>query len=213
MADEFWSHANADRIDFLRLRVAPLLRFVPDVDVAAETFTNKVERLALAMLTGSPSPEQLFSIAEDVSSPAARDQRSCVESTVCSTRTLSRLPQATRTELTAIIRELAPEMKKQAPCRQSVHCDRLARFHRERAARHRGCPTGRLSTSRNTAGGSTTAYCGSRPIILRSKRFGTATGHRVRSSSTSSASSTMSWKHQTSAFPIRPLGRSTAQVG
>ena len=58
---------TSQRIDFLRLKVAPLLRFVPDVDVAAETFTNKVERLALALLTGTASPQQLASIAEDVS--------------------------------------------------------------------------------------------------------------------------------------------------
>jgi hypothetical protein len=54
--DDFWTHLSANRLDFLRLRVAPLHRFVPDVDVAAETFTNKVERLALAMLTGAPPP-------------------------------------------------------------------------------------------------------------------------------------------------------------
>ena len=65
--DDFWSHPLTQRIDFLRLKVAPLLRFVPDVDVAAETFTNKVERLALALLKGTPSPAQLSSIAEDVS--------------------------------------------------------------------------------------------------------------------------------------------------
>ena len=40
---------------FCALKVAPLLRFVPDVDVAAETFTNKVERLALALLKGAPT--------------------------------------------------------------------------------------------------------------------------------------------------------------
>ncbi len=39
-------------IDFLRLKVAPFLRYVADVDVAAETFTNKVERLNLQILQG-----------------------------------------------------------------------------------------------------------------------------------------------------------------
>ena len=64
--DNFWSQLTLERIDFLRLKVAPLLRFVPDVDVAAETFTNKVERLALALLKSAPTPAQLSSIAEDV---------------------------------------------------------------------------------------------------------------------------------------------------
>jgi len=35
--------------------------------VAAETFTHKVERLKLQILNGSPSPQLLQSIAEDVS--------------------------------------------------------------------------------------------------------------------------------------------------
>ena len=58
---------HADKIDFLRLKVAPLLRFAANVDVAAETFTHKVERLKLQILAGKPSPETLQSIAEDVS--------------------------------------------------------------------------------------------------------------------------------------------------
>ena len=44
------------RLDFLRLKVAPLLRFAADVDVAAETFTYKVERLNLQILQGSAVP-------------------------------------------------------------------------------------------------------------------------------------------------------------
>jgi type I restriction enzyme, R subunit len=64
---DFWSQLNRERLEFLRLRVSPLLRFVSDVDVATETFTNKVERLELAMIKGAPSPDQLTSIAEDVS--------------------------------------------------------------------------------------------------------------------------------------------------
>lgn len=41
--EAFWSNVTQDRIDALRLRVGPLLRFVPDVvDIAAETFAYKV---------------------------------------------------------------------------------------------------------------------------------------------------------------------------
>ena len=71
--DDFWSHLTADRLNFLRLTIAPLLRFVPDVDVAAETFTHKVERLALAQLAGAPPPDVLTSIAGDVARLHARD--------------------------------------------------------------------------------------------------------------------------------------------
>jgi type I restriction enzyme R subunit len=65
--DEFWNYVTHNKIEFLRLKVAPLLRFAANVDVAAETFTNKVERLKLQILAGKPSPETMKSIAEDVS--------------------------------------------------------------------------------------------------------------------------------------------------
>lgn len=65
--DEYWQFLTKDKLAFLRLKVGPLLRLVPDVDVAAETFTHKVERLKLQQLAGQPSPDLLGSIAEDVS--------------------------------------------------------------------------------------------------------------------------------------------------
>jgi type I restriction enzyme R subunit len=65
--DEFWTYPTSDKIEFLRLKVGPLLRFAARVDVAAETFTHKVERLKLQILTGKASPETCKSIAEDVS--------------------------------------------------------------------------------------------------------------------------------------------------
>ena len=48
--DDFWTLITPAKLDFLRLQVAPLLRFAADVDVAAETFTHKVERLKLQIL-------------------------------------------------------------------------------------------------------------------------------------------------------------------
>jgi type I restriction enzyme R subunit len=67
MGDDFWTLITPAKLDFLRLHVAPLLRFAADVDVAAETFTHKVERLKLQILQATPSPQLLQSIAEDVS--------------------------------------------------------------------------------------------------------------------------------------------------
>jgi type I restriction enzyme, R subunit len=64
--DDFWTLITPPKLDFLRLQVAPLLRFAADVDVAAETFTHKVERLKLQILRATPSPQLLQSIAEDV---------------------------------------------------------------------------------------------------------------------------------------------------
>lgn len=109
--DDFWAHLTADRLDFLRLRVAPLLRFVPDVDVAAETFTNKVERLALALLTGTPTPNQLSSIAEDVSRLPQEIRQRASKANSARLALSPDLAQASRAQLTELIRELASEMK------------------------------------------------------------------------------------------------------
>ena len=58
-----------DRLQFLRLKVAPLLRYVADVDVSAETFTNKIERLKLQILKGSASPDLLQRSSRRTCSP------------------------------------------------------------------------------------------------------------------------------------------------
>jgi type I restriction enzyme R subunit len=110
-SDDFWSHLASYRIDFLRLRVAPLLRFVSDIDVAAETFTNKVERLALAMLKGVAPPDQLQSIAEDVARLPQEIRERPSKKDAAQLALSAALASATRAQLTEIIRELAPEMK------------------------------------------------------------------------------------------------------
>jgi type I restriction enzyme, R subunit len=108
---DFWWQPTTERLEFLRLKVAPLLRFVPDVDVAAETFTNKVERLALALLKGAASPAQLTSIADDVRllPQEVRDRAS--KKSAAQLGLSAELAQATRQQLSEMIRELAPEMK------------------------------------------------------------------------------------------------------
>ena len=53
-ADAFWTLLTPAKVDFLRVKVGPLLRFAANVDVAAETFTNKVERLKLQIAPGQP---------------------------------------------------------------------------------------------------------------------------------------------------------------
>ncbi len=108
--DDFWTLITSVKLDFLRLHVAPLLRFAPDVDVAAETFTHKVERLKLQILQATASPQLLQSIAEDVSLlPDIADR---VRSSPSAALALSAdLATATPAQLTQIIRDLAPQMK------------------------------------------------------------------------------------------------------
>jgi len=108
--DDFWTLITPTKLDFLRLQVAPLLRFAPDVDVAAETFTHKVERLKLQLLQTTPSPQLLQSIAEDVS--LLPDIAELARSSPSAALALSPdLARATPAQLTQIIRDLAPQMK------------------------------------------------------------------------------------------------------
>ena len=48
----FWYHLTPSKLEFLKLKVAPLLRLAPGVDVAAATFTSKIERLKWQLRTG-----------------------------------------------------------------------------------------------------------------------------------------------------------------
>ena len=108
--DDFWTLITPTKLDFLRLQVAPLLRFAPDVDVAAETFTHKVERLKLQLLQTTPSPQLLQSIAEDVS--LLPDVAELVRTSPSAALALSSdLARATPAQLTQLIRDLAPQMK------------------------------------------------------------------------------------------------------
>lgn len=63
--DSFWGYITRDKIEFLRLRVAPLMRYVPGADVQAETFVHKLERLKLQQLTSRDTAATAESIAED----------------------------------------------------------------------------------------------------------------------------------------------------
>ena len=81
--DSYWNYLTRDNIDFLRLRVGPLLRYVPGVDVQGATFASKVERLKLQRLLGQDTRATAQAILEDVSrlpefvSAVAAAQRGC----------------------------------------------------------------------------------------------------------------------------------------
>ncbi|MCP4168381.1 MAG: DEAD/DEAH box helicase family protein [Chloroflexi bacterium] len=64
--DAFWQYITGADIDLLRLKVGPLLRYAPGVDVQAETFTHKVERLKMQQLTDRDASATLNAIREDV---------------------------------------------------------------------------------------------------------------------------------------------------
>ncbi len=109
--DGFWVFLTAAKIDFLRLRVGPLLRFAAGVDVAAETFTHKVERLKMQLLQGKSSVDLLQSIAEDVSLlPPYVLQEPRYQASI-QLALSQQLASARPAQLDQLIRDLAAEMK------------------------------------------------------------------------------------------------------
>jgi type I restriction enzyme R subunit len=65
--NDFWTYITPDKLDFLRLKVAPLLRFARNVNPAEAFFTSKMERLGLNVLEKKDNEKVLESIKEDVS--------------------------------------------------------------------------------------------------------------------------------------------------
>ncbi|MBN2466258.1 DEAD/DEAH box helicase family protein [candidate division WOR-3 bacterium] len=109
--DEFWVLLTPEKIDFLRDMVGPLLRFAGNVDVAAETFTHKVERLRISIVNRRPSAANVQSIGEDVSRLppyVAENPEAKAAMEICLSQ---RLLEASTQELTDIIRLLAPHMR------------------------------------------------------------------------------------------------------
>ena len=109
--DGFWRYLTPDKISFLRLKVGPLLRYAPGVDVQAATFTGKVERLKLRILTGREPSATAQSIAEDVGRLPEfvyEDPRREQAARLCLT---PQLQTATVAELNQVIETLAEQMK------------------------------------------------------------------------------------------------------
>ncbi|MGI8494709.1 MAG: type I restriction-modification enzyme R subunit C-terminal domain-containing protein, partial [Pyrinomonadaceae bacterium] len=109
--DSYWKFWSPNKLDFLRIQIAPLLRFVPNVDVQAETFTSKVERLKYQILTEKILENTLESINEDVSRlpDFVLDKPFCKESAeLCMS---GQIRSATPQQLNTVIRNLAPEMR------------------------------------------------------------------------------------------------------
>ncbi|MBN1889083.1 MAG: DEAD/DEAH box helicase family protein [Thermoflexales bacterium] len=110
-ADPFWRYLTQDKLTFLKLKVGPLLRYAPDVDVQAETFTSKVERLKLQVQSDQDASATAQSIAEDVSRLPEfvyEDPRRKQAAQFCLT---PQLRQASAAELDEVMDMLAEQMK------------------------------------------------------------------------------------------------------
>jgi type I restriction enzyme R subunit len=68
--EDFWRYLTPNKMEFLKLKIAPLLRFVPNVNPAQAFFTSKMERCGLALVQGKDLQTQVESIREDVAALA-----------------------------------------------------------------------------------------------------------------------------------------------
>jgi type I restriction enzyme R subunit len=110
--DSYWLFLTPAKLDFLRGQVAPLLRFAPEVDVAAIAFATKVERLKLERETGRDPASTVQSIAEDASRLPGfvyDVPRQAEAANLC--QSPERLVAATVEELAGVIDALAAQMK------------------------------------------------------------------------------------------------------
>jgi type I restriction enzyme R subunit len=121
--DDFWAYITQADLDLLRGHVGPLLRYAPDVDVPAETFTHKVERLKLGTATGADTAHTARSIAEDVSlvpSGFVAPEHQAARKLCLSPR---RLQAASVDELNQAVEALAALMKKRKKAHSLLEID------------------------------------------------------------------------------------------
>lgn len=109
--DGFWNYLLPSSLEKLRLRVAPHLRYAADVDVPAETFAAKLERLKLLQRKGQKTEDLCLSIAGDIASLPENllTQKQLTLKRAC---TVPHLQAASFAELDDLRRELAEMMKK-----------------------------------------------------------------------------------------------------
>lgn len=65
--NEFWKYLTRDKLEFLRLKVGPLLRFVPGINKDGAFYINKMERVGLCLLQKKDLSTLIDSVKEDIS--------------------------------------------------------------------------------------------------------------------------------------------------
>ncbi len=133
--DEFWNRVTHDKITFLRLKVAPLLRLVPDVDVFAETFACKVERLNLQILQGTAIPGTAPVDRRGCQPVAATRPRGCRPAGVRPSGPFHRPGPGHAAATQASHHRPGRRDEEQAPAGEHLPDDRPARLHRRQGLR------------------------------------------------------------------------------
>lgn len=110
--DDFWQYLTPTKMTLLKNHVAPLLRYAPGMDVEAETFTHKVERLKLQIAEGKTPTAIADTIREDVSRLPGNFYEHFPQREAAVRLVLSQeLERATPSQLAEVIDHLAAQMK------------------------------------------------------------------------------------------------------
>jgi type I restriction enzyme, R subunit len=109
--DHFWLYLTEENIRLLKNRVAPLLQYTANIDVAATTFTHKIERFKLATVENKKTDGLMKSIREDVSRLPGFVFEHKQKGETARLVLGQDLEQASLDQLTEIINRLAPEMR------------------------------------------------------------------------------------------------------
>lgn len=109
--DSFWRHLTVDKLKFLQLQVGPLLRYVAGVEVQSATFTSKVERLKLQILSNADATATAQAIAEGVSRLPDFVFQDPIRKEPAQLCLSPKLKTASVAELNQIIETLADQMK------------------------------------------------------------------------------------------------------
>ncbi len=64
---DFWKYLTNDKLEFLKLKIAPLLRFVPGINNEEAFFISKMERMGLHLLQRKDLATLIASVKEDIS--------------------------------------------------------------------------------------------------------------------------------------------------
>ncbi len=121
--DAYWKYLVPGKIEFLRLKVGPLLRLAGDVDVAEETFNHKIERLKLSLRKGGDPQPLIQSIMEDIAQLpdfVINDPQAGEALQVCSPEQLAHPSQG---KLNLLRDRLAKQMKFKRKGRDTIFID------------------------------------------------------------------------------------------
>lgn len=112
--DHFWEYLTSAKINLLRMNIAPLLRYTAGIDLAATTFTHKIERMKLQVVEQKDSSAIIETIRDDVTRLPQFVRDTDDKNDAIRFVLSKKINTATIDELTTLIDTLAESMRKRS---------------------------------------------------------------------------------------------------